>query len=280
MRTPRTKKNTTKNTRRPPRRSRHRAAYEHAMAKGGWGADGERSLTAAIEARQKEETLVRRQRLNPHLFGMGALIVAFCAACVAAGAWATGALPVAFGAVVVLAVSATVWWRLRVSLGQKVWATGVIAVFVLATVAAIGVSNQRVTTSGVVLHGSRTDRILDQIDMLKSDLDRLAFWDELAGLDAPGANSRLNDIASAKGFADALAADRDDTWETPELATAAEDIRQAAEFAGVALDARYNLALQYDDRLAANWDAARRGLATRALVARQLIQTVEQQVTG
>ena len=184
----------------------------------------------------------------------------------------------AVSAVAVLIGCAAIWWRLRQTLGQRVWVSGVIAVGLLSIIAAVGVNNQRVSETGVILHGSKTAKVLDQVDILASDLGRLSYWDELAGLDAPTANQKLNDIAAAKGFADLLAADRDDTWETPELATAAEDIRQAAEFAAVALDARYNLALQYDDRLATNWDMARRSLATRALAARQLVESERKRV--
>ena len=166
--------------------------------------------------------------------------------------------------------------HLRHALGSGVWASGAISIAVLASFGVIGAQSQLVTTSGVAMHGSVADKMLREADVLTSDLKRLEYWDGLAGLDASSANTKLDELSAAKAAADALAADTNKAWASPGLISAAENIRQAGAYAAVALEARYNLALQYDERIAGNLNAARSALSIQALAAKQLIAIAHQ----
>lgn len=264
---------TTQESLRQQQKSARRRRHDHAMAKAGWDENGRRNEAVAEKAREVEQQLRRRERGNSHLTGLFVLLALLAAITQLSGALATGNHN---GAYVAGGLAATLlwwWWQLRRKLGAKVWSAGVVGALAVAVFAGIGAWDQTVTESGVALQGSLADRMLDETAMLDSDLQRLAYWDELAGLDTAQAQARLEEIANARVYAQQLAGDAGETWSSEKIAQAAQYIRQAALLADGALEARYNLVAQYDDRLVTQLQVGREQLTAQALAAKQLIDT-------
>lgn len=270
-RTPRPVTKAKQGKRREQQKSPRRRRHDHAMAKAGWDENGRRDESVAEKARDIEQQLRRRERNSSQWAGLFVLVALLVAITQLAGALSTKGRGSAAAAAAATTVLLVLWWKLRKALGSKVWSAGVIGVLTVAVFAAIGAWNQTVTESGVALQGSLADRLLDESAMLESDLQRLAYWDELAGLDTAVAQARLEEIGNARVYAQQLAGDANETWASEQLAQAAQYIRQAALLADSALEARYNLVAQYDDRLVAQLQVGREQLTEQSLAAKQLI---------
>lgn len=139
--------------------------------------------------------------------------------------------------------------RLRVGVAAAAGATCLLFV--------IGASNSVVIGGQVHLRGSETDRAYRMVQTMRSDLEALATVDALLVANQGAARSRLGEYEPARVAVLEIGAayqQREQAGEFPsdQFAPAARRIQVAAEFAGRALEGKYNLTLQPDDRLAAN----------------------------
>lgn len=174
------------------------------------------------------------------------LVVALVSQVLLWGGVATSSKVVAWAAGIVFVMCAAHWWRRRGLSDRRAWAAAGVAVLVVGGLGLAGAVSQIVENGKVVRVGSGRENEIEQAALLRRDLSRLAWWEELSTLSDDEARVRLEDITVAAEAAAQLAGSVDEEWETPELTEAARRIRESAGYLRDTLVIRHDTALQPD----------------------------------
>ena len=258
--------------------SRHRAVQNAALTDAGHEVKPS-SLREAMEMRAAiSDRRVWWRQKETH--ALGVTMLALCSVAVAVGGFAVDSLLAVVLGVVSVALCAVWWWRNRFVFEQRTWAAMGAAVAVVLVIGVIGASTQTVTKNGVVRQGGAVEQTLAQVQMLRSDINRITEWKDLSIEDDNAARVDAQLLKDAIDASVLLAGAKDENWKTPELSEAARRIRSAAGYMRDALAARYDTAMQFDqqrfDQIGASLDLA----LEQALAADELLDIVEKNVRG
>jgi hypothetical protein len=258
--------------------NRHRAVQNAALSEAGHDVTPS-SLREAIEMRAalSNRTVWWRQ---DETRALGVTVLALCSVAVAVGGFAVSSLIATAVGVIGVSLCAMWWWRNRFVFEQRTWAAMGAAVVVVLLIGVVGASTQTVTQNGVVRQGGAVAQTLEQVEMLRSDIVRLAEWKDLSVEDDNAARVDAQLIKEAIDAAVLLAGAKDESWRTPELGEAARRIRSAAGYMRDALAARYDTAMQFDqqrfDQIGPSLDLA----LEQALAADELLSVIEKNARG